>query len=153
MKRSAPIKRTALKRSTNPIPKKRKTVRRGSFERDIPYENFIRSLPCLICYPHGWEFAINGGMQVAVLSASVLRGRQKSPTEYAHLGKSSSVRGASQKYPPREAGPLCAEHHRIGPDSHHAGTKTFWERHSWLDRDRLVEVLNESFQKSLDSVS
>jgi len=29
VKRSAPIKRTALKRSTKPIPKKRKSVRRG----------------------------------------------------------------------------------------------------------------------------
>ncbi len=82
--------------------------------RDRAYMAWIRSLPCLIC------------------------GRSRS--EAAHLG----VRAFAQKCSDRETGPLCAWDHRLGPESHHALGRMFWQHHG-IDRARLIRELNESY--------
>jgi hypothetical protein len=65
--------------------------------RDRAYLVWIRSLPCLIC------------------------GRR--PSEAAHL----AARAFGQKCSDRETGPLCAWDHRLGPHSHHALGRKFWQ--------------------------
>ena len=62
---------------------------------------------------------------------------QETPSEFAHLGLTTSRRGQSQKYPDHEAGPLCNQHHR----EHHANTKGFWIRYAALDRDGVLKML------------
>jgi hypothetical protein len=65
-----------------------------------------------------------------------------SRTEAAHVG----VRGLGQKSSDRSAIPLCAEHHRLGRDSHHRLGKRFWEHHG-LDRDALIAELNRRYEE------
>ena len=84
-----------------PVPKRRSKPRRGR-ERDPKYLAWLRTKPCFIC--------------------RLDRLVQTSPTEAAHVG----VRGLGQKCNDREAVPLCGEHHRTGPDSHHQRGKGFW---------------------------
>jgi hypothetical protein len=52
----------------------------------------------------------------------------------------------SQKCSDRETIPLCAKHHREGPESHHKLGKKFWEYHG-LDRDALIKQLNEEYER------
>jgi hypothetical protein len=79
---------------------------------------------------------------------SIERGFSLNPTprfrisEAAHLGRSTSRRGIGQKYPDNEAGPLCTIHHR----EHHRGTKTFWTRHAWIDRDKLIDAIQAAYK-------
>ncbi len=84
--------------------------------RHRAYLAWIRSLPCLLC---------GGG-----------------PAEAAHLG----TRAFGQKCSDRETGPLCAWDHRVGPHSHHALGRRFWEHHG-LDRDTLIRTLNERYDE------
>jgi hypothetical protein len=86
-------------------------------ERDRAYLVWIRTLPCLLC------------------------GRR--PSEAAHLG----ARPFGQKCSDRETGPLCAWDHRLGPYSHHALGRRFWQHHR-MDRARLIRGLNESYTSS-----
>ena len=80
---------------------RRSKPRRGR-ERDSKYLAWLRTKPCFIC--------------------RLDRLVQTSPTEAAHVG----LRGLGQKCHDREAVPLCGEHHRLGPDSHHQLGKGFW---------------------------
>ena len=114
------------------------------------YLAFVRSLPCLVCYELFWQqlLAQDEERQAAMLElmtelspGTEVLGRQLTPTEAAHAGKSTSVRGLGQKYPDREAIPLCRYHHREAKDSHHAGTAVFWAKHPQLDRDGLLKML------------
>jgi hypothetical protein len=86
-------------------------------ERDRAYLVWIRTLPCLVC------------------------GRR--PSEAAHL----AARAFGQKCSDRETGPLCAWDHRLGPHSHHALGRTFWQ-HYRIDRARLIRGLNKSYAAS-----
>lgn len=86
-------------------------------ERDRAYLVWIRSLPCLVC------------------------GRK--PSEAAHL----AARPFGQKCSDRETGPLCAWDHRLGPHSHHALGRKFWQ-HYCIDPARLIRGLNESYTAS-----
>jgi hypothetical protein len=86
-------------------------------ERDRAYLVWIRTLPCLLC------------------------GRR--PSEAAHLG----ARPFGQKCSDRETGPLCAWDHRLGPYSHHALGRRFWQ-HYRIDRATLIRGLNESYTAS-----
>lgn len=61
-------------------------------------------------------------------------------TEAAHVGQ----RGLSQKCSDRETIPLCAFHHRTGPESHHRLGKLFWKHHG-LDRYELIRELQSQF--------
>jgi len=67
---------------------------------------------------------------------------QTTPTEAAHVGE----RGLGQKCSDRETIPLCAAHHRTGPESHHVLGKKFWQHHG-LDRDEIVAELNRLYEK------
>ena len=53
--------------------------------------------------------------------------------------------GFGQRAPDRTCIPLCAWHHRIGPESVHVLGKRFWAHHE-LDRDTLVRELNERYE-------
>jgi hypothetical protein len=62
-------------------------------------------------------------------------------TEAAHVGP----KGTGQRCPDNEAIPLGRNHHQHPmngglPDSHHAGTKTFWAKHD-IERPELFKVL------------
>ncbi len=87
---------------------KRRTKPRRGPARDEKYRNFIRSLGCIVCRD------------------SVPVNAQSSRTECAHVG---SIRGLSQKCSDYETAPLCMEHHRTGPESHHVIGKRFFEFH------------------------
>ena len=63
--------------------------------------------------------------------------------EAAHVGE---IRGLRQKCSDREAIPLCAYHHRIGPPSRHVLGKHFWA--FWeLDRDSLIRDYNTIYDE------
>lgn len=133
--RSSPLRRTAIKRRA---PRKRAG-------EDLKYQAFIRSLPCFICY---WPLYVAGiiyecidaGMVFHVMDPST----QKSMTEFAHLGE----RGLGQKCLDSEGGPLCAEHHREGPESSHGPLgKNFFEYHG-VDKEALFRSLNEAYRRS-----
>ena len=132
-------RRTPLKRSTKPIArnsvvrKKRKTARRGR----------VRSTLCT------WGRVLirwcAGDLQISLSSGD---GHQTftvqiTPTEAAHIGE----RGLGHKCSDRETIPLCAEHHRTGPESHHVLGKSFWKHHG-LNKDALVKELNRFYECS-----
>ncbi len=68
----------------------------------------------------------------------VLNPRRQS--EAAHVGE----RGLGQKCSDRETIPLCAAHHRTGPESHHVLGKAFFTHHK-LDKDAIVAELNRLY--------
>ncbi len=117
------IKRTALKRSTKPIKKKRTKPRRGVL-KDPAYLDFIRQQKCCVCLKWGNNIPM-----------------QWTPTEAAHVGE----RGLSQKCSDRKTLPLCERHHRTGPLAAHQLGKKFWEYHS-LDRVKLIELYNAQYE-------
>lgn len=92
--------------------------------KDPQYLTWLCSQPCMLCALHGL--------------------RQLLATESAHTG----ARGLSQKAPDRGAIPLCAKHHRWGPDSQHRMGKRFWDHHG-IDRERVVSNLNKQFQEEV----
>lgn len=76
----------------------------------IDHLRFIRSLPCTVCGTHRFVEAAH------VRMASALHGKRES--------------GMSQKPDDCWSVPLCAEHHREGPDAQHKiGEEAFWRRH------------------------
>jgi Protein of unknown function (DUF968) len=82
--------------------------------RNGSYLRWIRSLPCCIC----------GGTRFI---------------EAAHVGE----RGMGQKCSDFETLPLCADHHRMGPLSHHVLGRKFWI--VWgIDRFKLIRKYNEA---------
>lgn len=109
------------------------------------YLAFVRRLPCFCCWPGLWREALAVGYLPEEFAEFRLGQVQLTPTEAAHIGYESTRRGLSQKVPDSEAGPLCADHHRLARDSHHAGTATFWKKHPQLDRDRLISMLQRIF--------
>jgi hypothetical protein len=140
--------------------------------KERQYQEFIRLLPCLVCYDafYAWLTAQPKESQDCLLDMIQLlqnievgtisdfgNGKQRhiqtTPTECAHLGLSTSRRGLSQKYPAMECGPLCRSHHQEAGDSHHAGTATFWSKHPMLDRDGLLQMLQRIFESKPVEVS
>jgi hypothetical protein len=111
------------------------------------YLAFVRRFPCFVCWPGLWQHAL----AVGYLPEEFVGFRlvQSTPTEAAHLGLSTTRRGLGQKVPDSEAGPLCADHHRLLKDSHHAGTAAFWQKHPNLDRDGLLRMLWRIFQSTI----
>ena len=109
------------------------------------YLDFVRRLPCFVCYEGFWIWfltlpeELQNNHEVAI---------DQILSEAAHLGLSTSRRGLGQKYPDSESGPLCAEHHRLLKDSHHAGTAVFWQKHPTLDRDGLLRMLWRIYQST-----
>ena len=81
----------------SPVRKRRTGPARRGTVRDVAYLRWVRGLSCAIC--------------------GLTRG-----IEAAHVGE----RGLGQKCSDRETLPLCAEHHRLGMDSHHVLGRGFW---------------------------
>jgi hypothetical protein len=130
LRRSPIIKRTPLKRT--PIRRLPRRIKAGD---DPDYREFIRQLPCVVCY-RNWPLA---EVAPAIVEASLLAGRNQS--ECAHVG----VRGLGQLCPDRETLPLCGlVHHREGPESHHRLQGEFWTFHG-LDRPALFRALQEFY--------
>lgn len=120
------LKRTELKRSTEPMARARmKKRRRKPKPGDDPkYLVWVRTLPCLVCQFSGLH--------------------QETRTEAAHLGLSESRRGIGQKYPDAEAGPLCQWHHVSGSDAIHRLGPAWWLHHG-IDRDSTLLALQELY--------
>jgi hypothetical protein len=120
------------------IPPRRKP-RKGRV-RDRKYLEFIRDLPCVVCWPRMWRTG-----DIWTLSRATHRSAMQtfgSRTEAAHVG----LRGLGQKCSDRETIPLCANCHRTGPYSHHKLGGRFWAFHG-LDRDALIAELNRRYEE------
>jgi len=129
LKRSAPPKRTRLKRSKPPtLP-----------QWVLDFWEWVRAQPCVCCQTIA--DAIMHGNQKDSLGN--YRPLQKSPTEVAHIGP----RGLRQKCDPREVVPLCGVlHHRLGPYSAHRLGKEFWKFHE-LGRESALRGLWEKYER------
>jgi len=100
--------------------------------RDPKYLAWIRTLPCVCCDPPG-------------VLAELFPGRgipDQYPTEVAHVGD----RGLGQKCSDLQTIPLCAYHHRTGPESHHRLGNRFWSK--WgINKEELIANLNQRYQQ------
>ena len=130
---------------------RRRPARRTAKDEPARRE-WIRSLPCFVCYKPLYLAAMERPEFADILSAAASetsRARQSSPTECAHIGESTSRRGLSQRFPDAEAAPLCAvEHHREGRYSIHKcamGAQGFFQHHG-IDRDRLLKLLQRMWE-------
>lgn len=134
MKPRKPIKRSPVKR-------KPRKPRPGE---DPEYLDFIRTLPCVICWgypgvhtPLGtcqpyWDYEFKHGQP-----------SQLSKTEACHFGP----RAYGTKSPDKTALPFCGiEHHREGPYSHHRLGKRFAAHHG-LDVEKLIAELNRRYDE------
>ncbi len=135
------IPRSTKPIARSPVPKKRKGKRRGPL-RDPKYRAYIRKIPCLVCWPDFWlDVAVHISRGEFGWSPTFMPGTvQKTPTECAHVGK----RGLGQKCSDYETLPLCAEHHRTGPESHHVLGKAFWAHHG-LDKEVVIAELQRLY--------
>jgi hypothetical protein len=98
--------------------------RRGT-EPDEAYLRWIRTQSCVVCS-----------------LCAVRVARYAAHMEAAHVGE----RGLGQKCPDRQAIPLCAYHHRIGPHSNHVLGRKFW-LHWQLDRFELIAKFNRKYEE------
>ena len=144
IRRNSPLKRTinALKRS----PVKRKPTKRRPEDVNEEYKTWLRDTwPCFVClgerFPEWRNYCSPEERFLFIEPSEITCG----PTEAAHVG----VKGTGQRCPDREAMPLGRGHHHHPtdggrPDSHHAGTKTFWAKHG-LDRSEVFELLHRLY--------
>lgn len=142
------IRRSAITRKVRVKPRRTGKPRRSTRVYNPAFLAFVRTLPCLICYREVYQFL---GFDLAHFGESGwYYGLQKSPTEAAHIGLSTSKRGLSQKFPDDECGPLCAdEHHKTGPHSIHVlGAEKFFAHHG-MDRDATVLMVQKLYAESL----
>ena len=102
---------------------KRKTPRRGP-ARDPKYLDWIRGLACVVCWPGSIGYSLS-----------------TTHREAAHVGE----RGLGQKCSDYETIPLCAQHHRLGKDSHHVLSKAFWAHHG-LDKAAIIAELRRLYE-------
>ncbi len=117
---------------TKPIPKKRKTPRRGRVLNPA-FLLFVRQFRCLAC----WRMLIMGEEDIFIPDMI-----QDTHTEAAHVGS----RGLGQKCNDDETLPLCAWHHRTGQQSAHVLGRKFWNHHM-LDRDKLIAEMQKRFMR------
>ncbi len=120
-------------------------------KQDPEYLAFLRTLPCFCCYQEVYKFlvgwALSDGCAEYLRARGSFYGRQKSPTEAAHVGMSTSRRGLSQKYPDAEAIALCKDHHTEGRDSiHKLGADAFFLHHG-ASRDGTILAFQALYQE------
>jgi hypothetical protein len=117
-----------------------RSATRNKTGRDPDYLAFIRRQPCICCErPDQHTRPLFTRLRRYMNVNRLL-------TEAAHVG----MRGMGQKASDREAIPLCSEHHRTGPDSHHVLGRKFWSR--WgLDRNELIANYQEAYAKTQPS--
>jgi hypothetical protein len=120
--------KTAMKRK--PMKKRARKAKPGD---NAAYLDWIRGLPCLICYA---DVVKMFGVEALTCNSAVT-------TEAAHVGR----RGLGQKCADLETVPLCMEHHRTGPEAHHVLGKAFWDFHG-LDCGEVVEQLNAMYERA-----
>lgn len=104
----------------------RSTPRRGP-ARDADYLDWIRRLPC-VCCTLNWP--VNSDLALAIVEGAEY-GNTRS--EAAHVGE----RGLGQKCSDYETIPLCGNHHRVNPVSHHRVPRGFWIFFG-IDREDLI---------------
>ncbi len=113
---------------------------------DPEYLAFLRTLPCFCCFVDVYARLFKCPADIQA-SARTIYGRQKSPTEAAHVGLSSSRRGLSQKYPDAEAIALCKDHHTEARDSiHRLGPDAFFAEHR-ADRDATIAAFQKLWRE------
>lgn len=118
----------------------------------LAFWDFVAKLPCVVCYDafYAWMLAQDdetySHMLMMVQGLTETTSIQQSRTEIAHMGRSDSRRGVSQRYHWTEVWPLCGGHHREFDDAHHAGTAVFWTTHPKLDRDAIIDMLMLAFK-------
>ena len=164
MKRTAlerntkPIRRNSpLKRSANALKRSRvksKPTKRRPEDVNEGFLNWLRDTwPYFVCFKEHWGPLCGCLGQVFEDVCAepdtrydfILQFTECGPTEAAHVG----VKGTGKRCPDREAMPLGRGHHRDPldggrPDSHHAGTKTFWTKHG-LDRNEVFTLLHRLY--------
>ena len=99
--------------------------------KDPAYLDFIRQCGCVVC--------CGGRVRYPITNPG---GWPATNVEAAHVGE----RGLGQKCSDRETIPLCARHHRTGPQAHHVMGKRFFEHHG-LDREKLLAELNSLYER------
>lgn len=120
-------RRTPLKRSTKPIPKRRAKPRRGPL-RDKGYLQFLRDEGvCYACKIRRMYFALMGLIRPMI--------REVEP---AH----GPVNGIGSKGPDNEAIPLCRQHHL---EQHKLGWPAF-QKSYYLDRAKEAAVWYKAYQ-------
>ena len=97
------IRRTAIKRATKPIPKRRARPRRGPL-RDKAYMHWISTLPCCVCFP-----AITAVLKAADPANTVIFQQPFRQSDPAHTERG----GAGMKGPDSSCAPMCRQHHDI----------------------------------------
>lgn len=101
------------------------SIKKSRPEKDPEYLRWLRSQPCAI-----------------ETCSSQYHFRPQDMIEAAHIGE---IRGLRQKCSDREAIPLCVDHHRNGPVSHHVLGKTFFLYWSF-NRKELINKYNERYE-------
>jgi len=97
-------------------------------ERHPRYLAALRRLPCLICAARPTE-------------AAHIRLR----TGPADADGMQTGAGGAEKPDDRHAVPLCAHHHRTGPQAEHViGTRAFWQLHD-IDPHKAADALWTAF--------
>lgn len=135
-----------------PVRKRRPGPPRRGRKLDPDYLEWIRTLPCCVCfaacYPSGevWML-IEVGWEPSVMRGDG-PGVQESRTEAAHIGPHGS---SDRKADDRDTAPLCRdEHHQHGPESHHKLRSGFWQHHG-IDWPTLKAALRERYERSTHS--
>ncbi len=136
-----PIRRTQIKR-------RRTGTRRSSRVLNPAYLHWLSYMACFICYREAYEFLAGIECNAVEAIQQPIYGRQKSPTEAAHVGFAGKPRGMSQKHSDDEAIPLCREHHGPGhKDSiHDIGPSAFFALHG-ADRDATIRMFQELWKE------
>lgn len=116
------LRRWANERAFRRIRRKQAAIKGTQPLRKPAYLVFVREHPCVVCLLTAGRFV------------------QLTPTEAAHVGE----RGLRQKCSDYETIPLCAEHHRTGPYSHHVLGKKFWKHHDFY-RELVIEELRTEY--------
>lgn len=121
-------------------------------ERDSDYKNWIRTLPCLICFRSFWKhfFARGCTFSEMIVLITLTRSRQGSPTESAHTGPHA----LGSKSSDRSLLPLCGdEHHREGKRSYHKlGEKAFEKTHG-IKIARIAAALNTLYESQKEAAA
>ncbi len=141
-------RRVPIKRSVLPIRARSRTKKKQP--KDLNFRAWIRAWPCFVCFKDHCEKFKLPFWRLCHLPEAREMFRERSleicgETQAAHVGS----KGMSQMCPDREMMPLGERHHlhpTMGgfPDSHHAGTKTFWKKHG-LTRLRSLEFLRHLY--------
>jgi len=126
---------------------KRKPTKRRPENVNEDFLKWLRDTwPCFVCLKRRmgnpldlfpWERAAQ--MEAIALTCG--------PTEAAHVGR----KGTAQRCADKWAMPLGRRHHRHptdggGPDSHHAGTRVFWEKHDLIPKE-VFELLHRLYRE------